>query len=549
MRIMLITPGFHSRYFWDFKKLGEVIGYSANNLLLALPTVAALTPEKHEVILIDDNVEEIPFDADVDLVGLTAMTCYVNRAFDIADKFRARGLPVVMGGPHATLAPYEALEHVDSVLIGEAENVWETLLEDFERGEMKEVYRGVDAKPTMKDNPPPSWDLVKRTDYVFYGVEATRGCPFDCSFCSIKQIYGPDFRVRTVDEVIEEIKAAPSNQIFFTDDNLIGNKPFAKELFTKMKGLGVSWGCQMSINAGYMDGMLDLMKESGCFFVFIGLETLDKEAVVAMNKPVNKLDYYKGIANIQAKGIHCIGSFILGADNDTHETVVKIRDFVQESQLSWVMVNIMNSPPGTAVLKEMEAAGRNIVYSYDELDGAHATVKHPTLSFEELEENFRWLYREVYGWDNMRERFTKTFSKGTWTQTARELSVWQQAKAFVRIINEYVFKGSKAQRRFFFSIFKFLGKRVNKASVINVLLLALNWNEFAHALKPTVRAADAKPIVFRSEYMVPVEKQTLGRADNAASGVERQIARMAGPKLIQIQSRQPGQSNETAAAV
>ena len=549
MRIMLVTPGFHSRYFWDFKKLGEVIGYSANNLLLALPTVAALTPEKHEVILIDDNVEDVPFDADVDLVGVTAMTCYVNRAFEICDEFRKRGVPVVMGGPHATLAPFEALEHVDSVVIGEAENVWETLLEDFEKGDLKEVYRGVDAKPTMKDNPPPAWDLVKKTNYVFYGVEATRGCPFDCNFCSIKQIYGPDFRVRTPDEVIEEIKAAPSNQIFFTDDNLIGNKPFAKELFTKMKGMGVSWGCQMSINVGYMDDMLTRMKEAGCMFVFIGLETLDKEAVVAMNKPVNKLDYYKGIANIQAKGMHVIGSFILGSDNDTPETVVQIRDFVQESQLSWVMVNIMNSPPGTVILKEMEAAGRNVVYSYDELDGAHATVKHPTMSREEIEEGFRWLYREVYGWENMAERFIKTMSEGTWTQIARELPILTQAKAGARLFWDYVVKGSKVQRKFFFDMWKMWGKRVNKASIINVLLLALSWNEFAHDLKAYVRKPDAKPIVFRPEYMVPVEKQELGREGFAASGVEREVARMQGPKLIQLGGRKPAPERESAQAV
>jgi radical SAM superfamily enzyme YgiQ (UPF0313 family) len=545
MRIMLITPGFHSRYFWDFKKLGEIIGYSANNLLLALPTVAGMTPEKHEVILIDDNVEEVPFDAEVDLVGITAMTCYVTRAFAIADKFRERGVPVVMGGPHATLAPYEALEHVDSVVIGEAENVWETLLEDFELGAMKEVYRGVDAKPTMEANHRPAWHLVERTKYVFYGVEATRGCPFDCSFCSIKQLYGPDFRVRGADDVIAEIKASPSNQIFFTDDNLIGNKPFAKELFTKMAGLGVSWGCQMSINVGYMDKMLDMMKEAGCFFVFIGLETLDKEAVVAMNKPVNKMDYYKAIENIQSKGMFVIGSFILGSDNDTPETVIEIRDFVQESQLSWVMVNIMNSPPGTEMLKQMEAQGRNVVYSHDELDGAHATVTHPTMSRDQLEEGFRWLYRSVYDWDNLLERFSKTLSEGTWTQTARTLSVWQQTKAFFRLIREYVVLGSPPQRRFFFGMWKFLGRRVNRASIVNVLVLALSWNEFANALKPEIRDPNAKPIVFRREYMVPVADQTLG-ISGEASGVEREVARMLGPQLIQLGSGKEGSQQPRA---
>ena len=162
MRIMLVNPAFHSRYFWDFKKLGQMLGRKANNLLLALPTVAALTPEEHEVLLIDDNVTGVNFEEKVDLVGITAMTCYVNRAFEIADEFRKRGIPVVMGGPHATLAPYEALEHVDAVVIGEAENVWDQLLEDFKAGQLKEVYRGVDAKPTMKGNQKPELDRRQR---------------------------------------------------------------------------------------------------------------------------------------------------------------------------------------------------------------------------------------------------------------------------------------------------------------------------------------------------------------------------------------------------
>lgn len=532
MRIKLITPRFHDRYFWDFRKLSQILGRASNNLLLALPTVAALTPEGHDVVLIDDNIDDIDYDEPVDLVGLTGMTCYINRAFEIADEYRKRGVPVVMGGPHATLAPYEALEHADCVVIGEAENVWEQLLQDFENGELKEVYRGVDDKPTMKANPPPAWNLVPTTNYVFFGVEATRGCPFDCHFCSIKQIYGKDFRVRTPDEVIEEIKAAPNNQIFFTDDNLIGNKPFAKELFTKMKGLNVSWGCQMSINVAFMPEMLQLMKDAGCFFIFIGLETLDKEAVVAMNKPVNKMDYYKAVEKIQGMGMHVIGSFIVGGDNDTPQTFDDIAEFVQVSKMSWIMINIMNSPPGTEFLRMMEEEGRNVVYSYDELDGAHATVKHPTMSTEEIERRFRDLYNRVYSWEAMTERILYSLDQGTWTQNGITLSPIEQATVLGRLFQEYVIKGSKAQRKFFLQVTSRLGRRVNKESVVAILLMALNWNEFAADLTPR-KPPVGDPIVFRPEYLVPVEEQTLGR-DQVPSGVDRTIPRMEGKRLVQL---------------
>ncbi len=148
----------------------------------------------------------------------------------------------------------------------------------------------------------------------------------------------------------------------------------------------------------------------------------------------------------------------------------------------------------------------------------------------------------------MRERFTKTLSEGTWAQTARQLSAWQQTKAFFRIVKAYVFQGSPEQRSFFFAIFRFSGRRVNKASVINILLLALSWNEFANSLKAEQRAPDAKPIVFRPEYMVPVEEQTLGRSEQS-SGVERDIARMTGPKLIQIQRQSTSLDKDRSAAV
>ncbi len=527
MRIKLITPRFHSRHFWDFDKMADFLGRKANNLQLALPTVAALTPDEHEVTLLDDRYMHVDFDEPVDLVGLTAMTCYANRAFEIADEFRKRGVPVVMGGPHATLAPYESLEHVDAVVIGEAENVWEQLLNDFQAGEMKEVYRGVDNRADLAERTPPRWGLVPATDYVFFGVEATRGCPFDCSFCSIKQIYGPSFRTRDVEQVLDEIKAAPGNQLFFTDDNLIGNKPFCNALFDAMEGWNVSWGCQMSINVAFMPKMLEKMKKAGCFFIFIGFETLDDHVVDNMGKPVNRLDYRKAIANIQSYGIHVIGSFILGTDSDDDGVFKRIGDFAQEVSMSWMMVNIINSPPGTKLLAQMEEEGRNVVYSYDELDGAHATVRHPVMTRETIEAGFRWLYRHVYDWDNMRERFTKSLAQGTWTQNAITLGVFEKAKIGMKLGWDFM-TGGAAKRRFFLAMLRQgLRRTVNKESVINVLMMAMSFNEFANALEARPEPV-GEPIQFRPEYSIPVDEQEIGR-NGTGSGVVRDIPRMPGP--------------------
>jgi hypothetical protein len=225
-------------------------------------------------------------------------------------------------------------------------------------------------------------------------------------------------------------------------------------------------------------------------------------------------------------GMHVIGSFILGADHDTQDSFKELATFVQESKLSWVMINLMNSPPGTRFLAEMEAQGRNVVYSYDELDGAHATVTHPVMTRDEIEDGFRWLYREIYDWDKLRERLCSTLGQGTWTQNALTLSPFEQARIGVKLAWEYLVKGSVPQRRFFFSVVRKFGRRVNKESIVNVLLLAMNWNEFANTLTPRKRP-NIEPIVFRQEYMVPVAEQTIGR-DDASSGVLRIIPRMSG---------------------
>lgn len=537
MRILLVAPRFHSRWFWDFRKLSDVLGRTSASLPLALPTVASLTPRQHEVVICDDHLDDIPYDGSWDLVGLTGMTCYVNRAYEIADEFRRRGVPVVFGGPHATLAPYETLEHADAVVIGEAEGVWEALLADFEAGELKEVYRGVDARPDLTASRPPDWQAAHGERYVFFGVEATRGCPFDCHFCSIKQIYGDGFRTRTVQDVLDEIDRAPSNQIFFTDDNLIGNKPFVKALMMGLKGKNASWGCQMSLNVAFMPEMLKLMQDAGCFFVFVGFESLEAEAIATFGKDVNKRDYAQAIRNIQAHGMHVIGSFIVGTDFDRKDAFAKIRDFTREVSLSWVMVNIVNSPPGTRLIRDMEAADRNRVFSYDELDGAHATVEHPHLSREEIEEGFRWLYREVYDWDSLRLRLGASLAQGEWRQNSMTLHPKEQARIAWRLLSEYVLHGSWAQRRFFFAMVLRVGRRVNLDSIVNVLLLALNWNHFAFDLRAR-QAPVGEPIRFRPEYLVPVEQQVIGRGAGEA-GVPRAVPRMV---------RRPGGSTPAAVA-
>ncbi|MBP1721887.1 MAG: radical family protein [Deltaproteobacteria bacterium] len=252
---------------------------------LSLTTIAALTPPEIEVAITDENVEEIDFNEDVDLVGLTAMTMHAVRAYEIADRFRERNIPVVMGGLHASSLPEEAKQHVDAVVIGEAEGVWKGLLEDFQGGRLQPFYRS-SGFCTLKSQPHPRLDLLKKEHYWTVNcVQATRGCPFSCDFCSVAQFFGDTYRYRPVDEVIEEVKQLPSGGYFtFVDDNIMGRPAYAKELFQKLAPLKRIWTSQGSLTMAKDTELLKMAAASGCYALFVGIESLTQDNLAAMNK-------------------------------------------------------------------------------------------------------------------------------------------------------------------------------------------------------------------------------------------------------------------------
>ena len=259
--------------------------------------LAAMFPPDANVTIRHEQIRPVDYEIDVDLIALTFLSSNAFRAYNIADRFRERGVTVIMGGCHVSILPDEAIQHADAIVIGEAENVLPALIDDFKRGSLKPVYKS--EKPhSLKGLPFPRYDLIEKEFYFNHPVEATRGCPYRCSFCSIKSVnYG--FRVRPLDEVIHDISSydegnwLQSKTVWFWDSNLIGNKEYAKALFRKMIPLKKWWFSQLSVDMAQDKELMRLAAESGCIGVFLGIESFTQESLKNIKKNQNKVADYK----------------------------------------------------------------------------------------------------------------------------------------------------------------------------------------------------------------------------------------------------------------
>ncbi|MFC2046099.1 B12-binding domain-containing radical SAM protein [Chloroflexota bacterium] len=321
---------------------------------LGFMSLAAYTPRDIEVRVINENVERIDFSDIPDLVGITTMTATAARAYEIAARYRTLGVPVVLGGIHASMLPEEALEHADSVVVGEAETVWPGLLADADAGRLEPVYRSegfIDFKrPRI-----PRRDVLDLSRYWFPNtVQTARGCPHDCSFCSVKLFSGRRIRCRDVENVLAEVESLPKSPLLrkklvaFVDDN-IGAKPSrAKELFKALIPMNIVWGSQACITFANDEELVALAAESGCRALLIGLETLSPEALVEVNKRQNKVEEYENaLRTLKQHGILVIGTFILGLDSDDELVFSKTLDFAERNELMLAQFGILSLYPGT----------------------------------------------------------------------------------------------------------------------------------------------------------------------------------------------------------
>ena len=313
-----------------------------------------------DVAFFDEKAEPLPLDDRPDLAALSVETFTARRAYAVADAYRARGVPVVLGGYHPTFLPDEALEHADAVVIGDAEGPWERLLQDFRQGRLERRYTGGNATALTDYRLDRSIYRGKRyapAELVQYG----RGCRFACDFCSIHSFYGSKLRMRPLDGLAREIEGLPKGRLlFFVDDNLFAGRQELLALLEALAPLKRRWSCQISIDVARDEALLDRLAEAGCAYVLIGFESLNPASLRQMGKRWNSVSgpYRSVVRALHARGIGIYGTFVFGYDADTADTIARTTDFALEARLEIANFNPLTPTPGSALYDRLLREGR-----------------------------------------------------------------------------------------------------------------------------------------------------------------------------------------------
>jgi len=367
--------------------------------ILGLTLLAGLFPKTYEVKIINEVVEEVDFDAEVDFVGITGLTCVIKRTYAIADRFRERGVKVVLGGIHPSLLPEEAKEHADSVFIGEAEGMFEEVLRDVEAGELKPYYKSREW-PDLKQMPLPRRDLLnKRYRPFFKVIETTRGCPNRCEFCSVPIISGKRYRLRPLEEIDRELSLIIKKKgeyLMVADDNVTAKEDYAFGLFDLFKHYGVKWMGFTTIKIALNEKLLKKAQESGCISLFIGFESLLQENLNGASKRfVDAKELSKWIKAIQGRQIGIQGAFIFGFDEDDSSIFKRTVAFVQENNIELPTFSILTPFPGTPLQKRLEEEGRIFDRDWSHYDMSHAVFKPRKMTVQELQEGYLWAQKYI----------------------------------------------------------------------------------------------------------------------------------------------------------
>ena len=500
--LYLINPKFQYQHYGTQKELGQLLGKKNFIFSLALSIIASLTPKNYKIKIINEEIEKIPYKKKPDLVAITTPFTTKKKCFEIGDKFRAMGIPVIMGGTYATFLTDEVLEHSDCVVIGEAEGVWNEVLNDFENRKLRKIYKA--EKPyEFKKIPIPRWDLVKTKNLNFLGVQASRGCPYNCEFCIVPNIFGRKQRYRDVDNVIEEIKSLPIKRIFFVDDNLTFNKAYMHELIAKLKPLHISWVCQSSIEIADDQILLKEMKEAGCFSILIGFESLNPESLKESNKKHNDIELYENaISKIQEIGLQLIASFVIGFDADTTEVFDQIVKFSEKNNILFTMVSTLTVAPGTNLYERIKKENRLLDIEDIFYNGSFPCMKYKNITLIDMYERYYDAIEKIFSIKSMSKKVKYLLNSGAYkiNEGFKDIGIIEKFFSSLKLLKLFFFTKDKEKKEFFKEIIQFGIKKIASWDNIAIFLFIMGgFNEYVNSTKKFYNEIKEKIIKIQNE--------------------------------------------------
>lgn len=381
---------------------------------LTFETLAAVTPAEDTITLLDDQIETVDFNTHYDVVGITTLTPTASRAYELADKFKQKGTPVVLGGWHASVFPDEAKQHANAVVIGEGENSWPQLLQDLEQGILKPFYNN-DRPVDFQTFPPPRRNISHNKGFIVDGIQATRGCTMECQYCAItNRPFGRTWRFRSVEDVVEELETIPQKLLYFCDSSLTINTQYTKQLFRAMKHLHKKIFCNGNVNIlNHDDELLQLSQEAGCVEWSIGFESVSQENLINIGKRANKVqDFSDTVKKIHNHGIPVNGNFIFGLDEDYPDIFDRTIDAVNQWELDLSTFSILTPFPGTPIYDRLEKEKRIITKEWSLYDLKHVVFQPKHLSPEQLLDGIQRVQDELFSLSKRIQRSIKSLRFG-----------------------------------------------------------------------------------------------------------------------------------------
>jgi radical SAM superfamily enzyme YgiQ (UPF0313 family) len=412
MKILFIYPNPAKTLPSSIVKLFSIF---TNPIIPAFKALTNVTSDVHSIDIIDERMEKIDYDEDYDLVGITVMTNQAPKAYSISDEFRKRGKKVVLGGWHPSALPDEAIQHADSIIIGEAEELWPKLLNDVKKNKLEQIYR--QEKPVDLSLLPNFGNgrIKQKGINSAVAIEATRGCPHGCNFCAISHSPGRRiFRMRPIDQVISEIQTIPQKYILFSDASMTINTKYTKELFREMKDIGKKFYCYGNANVLLKDEeLLKLAQEAGCISWTIGFDSISQKSLDSIGKKTNVSNQYTSIIDkIHDFGMNIEGSFMFGFDADTPDIFDSTLNFICKSELDKAEFHILTPFPGTPIYDEYEKQNRIVNKDWSKYDGKNVVYKPKNLTAEDLLNGIQKMYNGFYNPSNIIRMIGRNVNKG-----------------------------------------------------------------------------------------------------------------------------------------